>query len=215
MECILLVTSYPNLTELKIFNCQRDNSLDYFTEYLNIIETSICAYPDLSIRYLSSNIFSSSILTYLSINVGTLTDCIYLLDGRLKQLNTFIIRIYQMDLDSSIVHNLLDVAIDGVSEIDVQFNCLKGGGGGCHTQEKLVASCAKKFIVIGDEAKWSQNLGDKWKMKIREGTGKLGPVITDNGHFILDWKFDPQVAPINWSNINEKLKMISGRKVFS
>ncbi|CAF1289958.1 unnamed protein product [Rotaria sordida] len=109
MECILLVTSYPNLTELKIFNCQRDNSLDYFTEYLNIIETSICAYPDLSIRYLSSNIFSSSILTYLSINVGTLTDCIYLLDGRLKQLNTFIIRIYQMDLDSSIVHNLDDL----------------------------------------------------------------------------------------------------------
>ncbi|CAF4068685.1 unnamed protein product [Rotaria sordida] len=48
--------------------------------------------------------------------------------------------------------NSLDVAIDGVSEIDVQFNCLKGGGGGCHTQEKLVASCAKKFIVIGDEA---------------------------------------------------------------
>ncbi|CAF4097511.1 unnamed protein product [Rotaria sordida] len=137
--------------------------------------------------------------------------------------------------------NSLDVAIDGVSEIDVQFNCLKGGGGGCHTQEKLVASCAKKFIVIGDEAKWSQNLGDKWKsgmsievlqvayklvmkeiqkqlggeVKIREGTGKLGPVITDNGHFILDWKFDPPVAPINWSNINEKLKMISGRKVFS
>ncbi|CAF4199783.1 unnamed protein product [Rotaria sordida] len=135
MECILLVTSYPNLTELKIFNCQRDNSLDYFTDestlrhifkqeikklylinkdheqYLNIIETSICAYPDLSIRYLSSNIFSSSILTYLSINVGTLTDCIYLLDGRLKQLNTFIIRIYQMDLDSSIVHNLYNISI--------------------------------------------------------------------------------------------------------
>ncbi|CAF1202954.1 unnamed protein product [Rotaria sordida] len=156
-KCILLVTSYPNLTELKIFYCQRDNSLDYFTdestlrhifkqeikklylinkdhertveslkvyietvyeyiltyfeklEYLNIIETSICAYPGLSIRYLSSNIFSSSILTYLSINVGTLTDCIYLLDGRLKQLNTFIIRIYQMDLDSSIVHNLISI----------------------------------------------------------------------------------------------------------
>ena len=31
MERILLVTHYPNLTELKLFNFQRDNSLHYFT----------------------------------------------------------------------------------------------------------------------------------------------------------------------------------------
>ncbi|CAF1483728.1 unnamed protein product [Rotaria sordida] len=31
MERILLATSYPNLTELKIFNFQRDSSLHYFT----------------------------------------------------------------------------------------------------------------------------------------------------------------------------------------
>lgn len=44
----------------------------------------------------------------------------------------------------------LDVAIDGADEVDEDFNCIKGGGG-CQTQEKLVAVCAKKFIVIADE----------------------------------------------------------------
>lgn len=44
----------------------------------------------------------------------------------------------------------LDVAIDGADEVDADFNCIKGGGG-CQTQEKLVAVCAKKFIVIADE----------------------------------------------------------------
>ncbi|CAF5047476.1 unnamed protein product, partial [Rotaria sp. Silwood1] len=32
MERILLATPYPNLTELKIFNFQRDSSLHYFTD---------------------------------------------------------------------------------------------------------------------------------------------------------------------------------------
>jgi len=44
----------------------------------------------------------------------------------------------------------LDLAIDGADEVDEQFNCIKGGGG-CQTQEKLVAGCAKKFFVIADE----------------------------------------------------------------
>ncbi|CAF5086382.1 unnamed protein product, partial [Rotaria sp. Silwood1] len=32
MERILLATPYPNLTELKLFNFQRDSSLHYFTD---------------------------------------------------------------------------------------------------------------------------------------------------------------------------------------
>jgi ribose 5-phosphate isomerase A len=43
----------------------------------------------------------------------------------------------------------LDVAIDGADEVDENFNCIKGGGG-CQTQEKLVAFAAKKFIVVAD-----------------------------------------------------------------
>ena len=44
----------------------------------------------------------------------------------------------------------LDVAIDGADEVDEQLTCIKGGGG-CQTQEKLVAFCAKKFVVVADE----------------------------------------------------------------
>ncbi|CAF2941966.1 unnamed protein product [Rotaria sp. Silwood2] len=77
-------------------------------EHLNVIQTSIRAYPGLAVRYLPSSVFSSSTLTYLCINVGTLTDCLCLLDGRLKQLTTFIVRVYCMDIDSSINHTMVE-----------------------------------------------------------------------------------------------------------
>ena len=56
----------------------------------------------------------------------------------------------------------MDVAIDGADEVDTEGNCIKGGGG-CLTQEKIVASCAKTFVIIADLSKNSQKLGDGWK----------------------------------------------------
>ncbi|XP_064784897.1 ribose-5-phosphate isomerase-like isoform X2 [Oncorhynchus masou masou] len=50
------------------------------------------------------------------------------------------------DLDR---HPELDVAIDGADEVDAALTLIKGGGG-CLTQEKIVAGCAKHFIVIAD-----------------------------------------------------------------
>ena len=47
----------------------------------------------------------------------------------------------------------LDVAIDGADEVDSKLNLIKGGGG-CLTQEKIVASCAKKLIIIAD-SRWA------------------------------------------------------------
>ena len=44
----------------------------------------------------------------------------------------------------------LDLAIDGADEVDAQLNLIKGGGG-CLTQEKIVASCARDFVIIADE----------------------------------------------------------------
>ncbi|CAF0810922.1 unnamed protein product [Rotaria sordida] len=139
-----------------------------------------------------------------------------------------------LKLSSLVEHQELDLAIDGADEIDEQFNCIKGGGG-CHTQEKLVAFCSKKFIVVADEKKWSKRLGNTWtkgipievipiaykitkkeiekqlggEVIVREGTEKLGPVLTDQGNFILDWKFDASKIS-NWSDINQTLKMIPG-----
>lgn len=126
----------------------------------------------------------------------------------------------------------LDVAIDGADEVDAQLNLIKGGGG-CLTQEKIIASCAKEFFVIADDRKDSQTLGTYWKkgvpievvpmayrpvqLKIQEQLGgvtelrmgqrKAGPVVTDNGNFIIDWIFE---GVPNWLEADRKLHCIPG-----
>ena len=39
------------------------------------------------------------------------------------------------------------------------------------------------------------------------GSSKAGPVVTDNGNFILDWEFD---GSQNWPNVERTLNMIPG-----
>ncbi|CAF4029088.1 unnamed protein product [Rotaria sp. Silwood1] len=74
--------------------------------HLSIVESSLIRkYPPLSICNLSPTTFFSFILTKLCINVESINDCLYLLDGRLKQLTTLIIQIGYIDNDSSIIHN--------------------------------------------------------------------------------------------------------------
>lgn len=43
----------------------------------------------------------------------------------------------------------MDCAIDGADEVDSDLNLIKGGGG-CLLQEKIIASCTDKFIIIAD-----------------------------------------------------------------
>ncbi|XP_028648536.1 ribose-5-phosphate isomerase [Erpetoichthys calabaricus] len=133
------------------------------------------------------------------------------------------------DLDR---HPELDVAIDGADEVDSDLNLIKGGGG-CLTQEKIVAGCAKQFFVIADYRKESKALGEKWKKGIpievipmayvpvtraitrqfggtadlRMAVSKAGPVVTDNGNFLIDWKFDRMH---NWTEVNTAIKLIPG-----
>jgi ribose 5-phosphate isomerase A len=107
----------------------------------------------------------------------------------------------------------IDVAIDGADEVDANLNCIKGGGG-CCTQEKIVASNATQFVIIADYRKDSSSLGQQWKKgvpievipmsyvpvlkklekigaksKLRMAVAKAGPVVTDNGGFIIDADF--------------------------
>lgn len=136
--------------------------------------------------------------------------------------------LYLSDLER---HPVLDVAIDGADEADAHLTLIKGGGG-CLTQEKVVASCAKEFVVIADYRKDSKELGQNWTKgvpievipmayvpvakqltklggvaELRMAKMKAGPVVTDNGNFILDWKFS-QVG--DWTSINQSIKMIPG-----
>uniref|UniRef100_A0A8C6WEH6 Ribose-5-phosphate isomerase n=1 Tax=Neogobius melanostomus TaxID=47308 RepID=A0A8C6WEH6_9GOBI len=121
------------------------------------------------------------------------------------------------DLDR---HPELDVAIDGADEVDDDLTLIKGGGG-CLTQEKIVAGCAKHFVVIADFRKDSKALGEQWKkgipievipmayvpVNLRMAVSKAGPVVTDNSNFILDWKFEQAQ---NWKEVNTAIKMIPG-----
>ncbi|VVB93770.1 Ribose-5-phosphate isomerase A [uncultured archaeon] len=105
-------------------------------------------------------------------------------------------------------HSVLDIAIDGADQI-ANFAAIKGGGA-AHTREKIVAQSAKKFVVVADESKVAEVLNYPvplevlpfarklvvkqvaelgGKAVVRMGVNKDGPVISDNGNFILDADF--------------------------
>ncbi len=109
----------------------------------------------------------------------------------------------------------LDLAVDGADEVDPQLDLIKGGGA-AHAREKVIAGMAKQFVVIVDESKLVPRLGTGFAVpveiipgalkfvserlaslggtpQLRMGVRKDGPVVTDNGLFVLDAKFAPSV----------------------
>ncbi|HEY2283269.1 MAG TPA: ribose-5-phosphate isomerase RpiA [Solirubrobacteraceae bacterium] len=52
----------------------------------------------------------------------------------------------------------LDIAIDGADQVDPDGWLVKGGGG-AHTREKIVAACARRFVVIASAEKEVTRLG--------------------------------------------------------
>ena len=126
-------------------------------------------------------------------------------------------------------HPKLDLAIDGADQIDKNLNLIKGVGGAL-LREKIVAAAAKQFIIVADESKMTDTLGKnqrvpievlpfalaptmsrirkiKGKPILREGTHKVGPVITDNGNFVVDVNFGLIKNP---KELEYKLKSIPG-----
>ena len=106
----------------------------------------------------------------------------------------------------------IDVAVDGADEVDPNKNLIKGGGA-AHTREKVVDALADLFIVVVDSSKIVDKLGSTFllpvevlpmamtpvmraieklggKPELRMGVKKAGPVITDQGNFVIDVKFD-------------------------
>jgi hypothetical protein len=59
----------------------------------------------LSLRGLPSTTFFSSTLTKLCISLSNFEDCLALLDGRLKQLSTFIVITHMVEDHSSAIHS--------------------------------------------------------------------------------------------------------------
>ena len=136
-----------------------------------------------------------------------------------------------LDLGSLDQYPEIDLDIDGADEIDKNLNLIKGGGG-CLIQEKIVASNSKELIIIADFRKNSETLGENWKKGIplevipmaylpimakleklggksvlRMAKSKSGPLITDNGNFIIDADFGKISNP---EGLNTKLLSIPG-----
>lgn len=107
------------------------------------------------------------------------------------------------------VHPELDIAIDGADEVLNGALSLVKGLGGALLREKIVASAAKRFVVIVDDSKIVDHLGSKAPIPVEivawgwERTvhllGKTGSIgckprmrrdgalfVTDNGNLIID-----------------------------
>ena len=127
-------------------------------------------------------------------------------------------------------HPTISLNIDGADQIDPKLDLIKGMGAAL-AREKIVASASKHNIIIADENKKVKVLGEnnhpvpvevlpfacslvKQRIKglggkavIREGKGKVGPIITDNGNVVIDAVFG---AITNVEALEQKLKMITG-----
>ena len=125
----------------------------------------------------------------------------------------------------------LDIYFDGCDQVDKDLNALKSGGG-IHTQEKLLASMAREFILVGDEGKYVDKFDSRFPLvlevlpealhyvpariqmlfpgvitALRVSDKKDGAVVTDNGNYLIDLWFQdwPELSELNTS-----LKCITG-----
>lgn len=106
----------------------------------------------------------------------------------------------------------IDMAFDGADEVTPSFDLIKGRGA-AHTREKIVASVSRRFVVLVDESKLVSRLGTVWPVPVevhpmalapvsrnltalgaevvlRIASKKDGPVVTDQGFWVVDARFD-------------------------
>jgi len=123
----------------------------------------------------------------------------------------------------------LDLAFDGADEVDPNFTLIKGRGA-AQTREKIVAAQAKSFVVLVDESKMVEQLGTRMPLpievvpmavtpilnvlssmgatsEIRMGMKKDGPVVSDQGMWIVDATFN---GIVDAAQVNRELLMTPG-----
>jgi len=121
----------------------------------------------------------------------------------------------------------IDLAVDGADEVDSNLNLIKGRGGALF-REKLVASAAKRFIVVVDASKVVKQLGVGvlpvevlpflWRTTAERLTalgtslvlrgGEETPYGTDNGNVILDLSVPDGIK--NPEELGRQLKLVTG-----
>jgi ribose 5-phosphate isomerase A len=120
---------------------------------------------------------------------------------------------------------IIDLAIDGADQVNAQLSAIKGGGA-AHTREKIVSCSAEKFVLVADGSKYTDKLNMPVPVEVLPFAAKLverrirdlggspvirqakmedGPVITDNGNFVIDVDFgiieDPKILAARLSRL--------------
>jgi ribose 5-phosphate isomerase A len=136
-----------------------------------------------------------------------------------------------LNLGSTHTIKKLDIYFDGCDQFDRELNALKSGGG-IHTNEKILASMAVHFILIGDNGKFADQLDITYplvievlpnalpfvlhhlnttfpdaRLNLRMSSQKDGAVISDHGNLLVDIHFS-QLLPLN--ELNAKISLIPG-----
>jgi ribose 5-phosphate isomerase A len=109
-----------------------------------------------------------------------------------------------------------DWAFDGADEVDPKRNLIKGRGGAMFLEKVVMQASPRNYILV-DQSKLVKRLGEKFAIPVevlpvafrvvehelarmgateiapRMAVKKDGPVITENGNFILDVRF-PEIG---------------------
>ena len=128
----------------------------------------------------------------------------------------------------SLTHVRPDWSFDGADEVDGNNNLIKGRGGAMFF-EKILICCSEINYIVVDNSKFVSCLGEKFPVPIeitpeallytrkalfdlgaaeiilRLAKAKDGPVVTENGNYILDVRFSKIHI-----NLEKEIKSITG-----
>jgi|TARA_B100000287_G_scaffold389114_1_gene398929 ribose 5-phosphate isomerase len=161
----------------------------------------------------TTDIFTENFLPKLRENINSIYSSSVRTTNLLKALN--------FKVEENRPSKMLDLYIDGADEVDKTLNLIKGGGG-AHTNEKMIASFSNRFICIVDTSKLVEVLG-KFPLPIevfaankqsvtdecKKYTNKITyrENLSDNGNLLLDLHDMEILDPLK---IEKEIKNIPG-----
>ena len=140
----------------------------------------------------TTDIFTENFLPKIRKNISSIYSSSLRTSNLLKALD--------FSVEEGKPNTMLDLYIDGADEVDKNLNLIKGGGG-AHTNEKMIAASSNQFICIVDTSKLVEILGEfplpvealpENKESVIEACKKYSQQITyreelsDNGNILLD-----------------------------
>ncbi|MGZ5028663.1 MAG: ribose-5-phosphate isomerase RpiA [Methylobacter sp.] len=123
----------------------------------------------------------------------------------------------------------IDIYVDGADEVSPELTLLKGQGADL-VREKLLAAASRQFVVLVENNKLVQRIGQNFAIPIevrpfawqlvkkqleanggrgdlRLNANKNGYAVSSDGNLILDMNFDPE---IDAETLNDRLNSIPG-----